>query len=161
MRHISKGGSIMKKTVFLILAAVIFILSSALPSQADGRGGHGGFHVRSSIWFGPGWWGPWGYPYYYDPYYPYSYPYYAEPSVVIEKQAPVYVQPNRQQEESDYWYFCTKPQGYYPYIKRCPVGWLKVVPSAPSDRDSNDAESSQHEQRSKNAPPSTSNEKRY
>ena len=142
----------MKKSVFLILAAVIFILSSALPIQADGRGGHGGHgghvghgghgghgggHFRSSIWFGPGWWGPWGYPYYYDPYYPYhpySYPYYGEPSVVIEKQAPVYVQPNRQQEESDYWYFCTKPQGYYPYIKRCPGGWLKVVPSAPQDR---------------------------
>ena len=79
----------MKKSVFLILAAVIFILSSALPIQADGRGGHGGHggqgghvghgghgghgggHFRSSIWFGPGWWGPWGYPYYYDPYYPY------------------------------------------------------------------------------------------
>ena len=146
----------MKKTVFLILAAVILVLSSALPSQADGRGGHGGFSFRSSIWVGPGWWGPWGYPYSY-PYYPY----YAEPPVVIEKQAPVYVQPNRQQEESDYWYFCPKPQGYYPYIKRCPSGWLKVVPSAPSDRDSNDAESSHREQRSKNAPPSTSSEKRY
>ena len=146
----------MNKSFCLILVAVILILSSALPSQADWHGGHGGFSFRSSIWVGPGWWGPWGYPYSY-PYYPY----YAEPPVVIEKQAPVYVQPNRQQEESDYWYFCTKPQGYYPYIKRCPGGWLKVVPSSPSDGDSNDAESSQREQRSKNAPPSTSNEKRY
>jgi hypothetical protein len=42
----------MKKTVFLILAAVILVLSSALPSQADGRGGHGGFVFRSSIWVG-------------------------------------------------------------------------------------------------------------
>lgn len=155
----------MKKTVFLILAAVIFILSSALPSQADGRGGHGGFHVRSSIWFGPGWWGPWGYPYYYDPYYPYypySYPYYAEPSVVIEKQAPVYVQPNRQQEESDYWYFCTKPQGYYPYVKRCPSGWLKVVPSAPTERETNnDIESSQYDSHEKNSPPPAPNKERY
>jgi hypothetical protein len=146
----------MNKSFCLILVAVILILSSALPSQAEWHGGHGGFSFRGSIWVGPGWWGPWGYPYSY-PYYPY----YAESPVVIEKQAPVYVQPNRQQEESDYWYFCTKPQGYYPYIKRCPGGWLKVVPSAPSDRDSNDAESSQREQRSKNAPPSTSNEKRY
>ncbi len=146
----------MNKSFCLILVAVILILSSALPSQAEWHGGHGGFSFRGSIWVGPGWWGPWGYPYSY-PYYPY----YAESPVVIEKQASVYVQPNRQQEESDYWYFCTKPQGYYPYIKRCPGGWLKVVPSAPSDRDSNDAESSQREQRSKNAPPSTSNEKRY
>ena len=146
----------MNKSFCLILVAVILILSSALPSQADWHGGHGGFSFRGGIWVGPGWWGPWGYPYSY-PYYPY----YAEPPVVIEKQAPVYVQPNRQQEESDYWYFCPKPQGYYPYVKRCPSGWLKVVPSAPSDRDSNDAESSHLEQRSKNAPPSTSNEKRY
>ena len=149
----------MKKSVFLILAAVILILSSAMPSQADGRGWHGGHSggsFRGSIWVGPGWWGPWGYPYYY--------PYYAEPPVVIERQAPVYVQPNQRQEESDYWYFCTKPQGYYPYVKNCPSGWLKVVPSAPPDRESDDAESSQqdkHDQRSKNGPPASSNKERY
>jgi len=149
----------MKKSVCLILIAVFLILSSALPSQADGRGGHGGHgrvSFRGSIWVGPGWWGPWGYPYAY-PYYPYYYPYYAEPPVVIERQAPVYVQPNQQQEESDYWYYCTKPQGYYPYIKKCPGGWLKVVPSAPSDRETkNDTNSSQQKRPAKNAPPSDS-----
>jgi hypothetical protein len=146
----------MKRHVCLILVAVFLILSSALPSQADWRGGHGRVSVRGSIWVGPGWWGPWGYPYSY-PYYPYYYPYYAEPPVVIERQTPVYVQPNQQQEESDYWYYCTKPQGYYPYIKKCPGGWLKVVPSVPSDRGTkNDTESSQRDRPAKKAPPSDS-----
>ncbi len=92
--------------------------------------------------------------------YPY-YPYYDEPPLVIERQAPVYAQPNRQRDESDYWYFCTKPQGYYPYIKRCPGGWLKVVPSAPSDSDFNDAESSQRDNRERNSQSPAPNKERY
>ena len=148
----------MNKSFCLILVAVILILASALPSQADGwggHGGHGGVSFRGSVWVGPGWWGPWGYPYYYDPYY-------AEPPVVIEKHAPVYVQPNRQQEASDYWYFCTKPQGYYPYIKRCPSGWLKVVPSAPTEHETNnDIESSQHDSHEKNSPSPSPSRERY
>ena len=138
----------MKKGVWLILVAVILVIASALPSQADWRGGHGGSHFRGGIWIGPGWWGP--------PYYPYYYPYYAEPPVIIERQAPVYVQPNQQQEQ-DYWYYCTKPQGYYPYIKKCTGGWLKVVPSAPSDSETrNDTKSSQHNRPAKNTPQSDS-----
>ncbi len=116
----------MKKSACLILFAVMLILSSAIPGHA---GGH--YSFRGSVWIGPGWWGP-PYPYYY-PYYPY----YSEPPAVIERQAPAYVQPNDQKPEQSYWYYCTKPQGYYPYIKKCPGGWLKVVPSAPSDRDAN------------------------
>jgi hypothetical protein len=103
----------------------------------DGRGGgdwhgggdhHGGGDWHGSIWIGPGWggWGGWGTPYYpyYDPYYPY----YRETPAVIQQQPPVYVQP-----EEQYWYFCRNPEGYYPYIKKCPGGWLKVVPPVPPD----------------------------
>ncbi len=61
--------------------------------------------------------GPW-YPYYY----------YAAPPVVIQQQPPVYVQAERQ--TSNYWYYCQNPQGYYPYVKECPGGWMKVVPEA-------------------------------
>ncbi len=56
------------------------------------------------------------------PSYPYAYP--APPPVVIEKQPPVYVQP----QEENYWYYCPDPQGYYPYIQECAGGWMKVVP---------------------------------
>lgn len=26
-----------------------------------------------------------------------------------------------------YWYYCKNPSGYYPYVKQCPSGWMKVV----------------------------------
>jgi hypothetical protein len=105
------------------------------------RGGHGGGgHFSGSVWIGPGWgWGSWwGWPYYY-PYYPYYsyYPYYGgyyypESPVVIEKQPRTYSEPE-QQEEEYYWYFCPDAKNYYPYVKKCPNGWLKVVPSSPPD----------------------------
>jgi hypothetical protein len=52
--------------------------------------------------------------------------------VVIQQQRPAYVQPAPQpEEETYYWYFCQESQGYYPYIKKCPGGWLKVIPPQP------------------------------
>ncbi|MFA7268763.1 MAG: hypothetical protein WC073_05425 [Sterolibacterium sp.] len=30
-----------------------------------------------------------------------------------------------------WWYFCKKPAGYYPYVKECPNGWEKVSPTPP------------------------------
>ena len=38
------------------------------------------------------------------------------------------------QDQDSYWYYCENPQGYYPYVKSCPGGWMKVVPeTAPPD----------------------------
>ncbi len=62
--------------------------------------------------------------YSYYPYYPYNY--YEAPPVVIQQQAPVYVQGDP--EPSSYWYYCQNSQTYYPYVKECPGGWMKVVP---------------------------------
>ncbi len=124
----------MKKIVILLvltLSIFTLLLATTVPGYAHER-----FVFRGGVWIGPGWgwgpgWGPWWgptpYPYYYDPYYP-------APPVVIQQQPPVYVQPAPQPEEQNYWYFCTKPEGYYPYIKQCPGGWKKVIPpSAPPD----------------------------
>lgn len=113
----------MKKGICLAFTVLILVFASALPAHArDGHErGHGGFVFRGGVWIGP--WGPWWGP----PYYPY-YPYYPEPPV--QEQPPVYVQPPAQSEEEQYyWYYCTNPQGYYPYVKECPNGWMKVVPS--------------------------------
>ncbi|HTZ18896.1 MAG TPA: hypothetical protein VMB78_10705 [Dissulfurispiraceae bacterium] len=134
----------MKKVflLILILGAVTMLLSGTLLCNADARDGgwrgHGGGHAwgHGHGW-GWGWgvgWGPWWpayYPYY--PYYP-SYPYYPydpyyESSPVIIQQEPAYSDSASQQEEQSYWYFCTNPRGYYPYVKKCPGGWLRVVPS--------------------------------
>jgi hypothetical protein len=31
-----------------------------------------------------------------------------------------------------YWYYCTSPAGYYPYVQSCNQAWIPVVPqSAP------------------------------
>lgn len=80
-----------------------------------------------------------GYPYYYRPYYrPYYYGGYMQfpysPSViVVPSSPPVYIQqPSTTQSaptpETNYWYYCEEPAGYYPYVKKCPGGWIKVAP---------------------------------
>jgi len=82
---------------------------------------HGGGHFEGGVWIGPGW-GWW------DPfYYPYYYPYYDSPSVVVPEAPQEYIAPP--QEESGYWYYCKESNAYYPYVKVCPGGWLRVVPS--------------------------------
>ena len=108
----------MKRLVRISLTVIALLLASVLAGQAA--------HFHGGVWIGPGWWGP---PY---PYYSYPYPYYASPPVVIQQPAPeIYVQPAPQAEEPSYWYYCQDSKAYYPYVKQCPSGWMKVVPSPP------------------------------
>jgi hypothetical protein len=113
----------MKKVMSVgVLILMALLLLSPQPADAHGPGR---VHFGASLFVGPGhwwpgaWWGPgwWG-------------PRYLYPPPVVVRQAPVYVQPARPPEEPYYWYYCQKPQGYYPYIQRCPNGWMKVVPPA-------------------------------
>lgn len=120
----------MKKPIYLILFSILMLIVTInVPAYA--HGGHGGGHVVVGI--GPGWgwgwgwgggwgWGPWwGYP-------GYGYPYYPSQPVVIQQQQPVYDMQTPQRDEEYYWYFCPDSKNYYPYVKQCPNGWLKVVP---------------------------------
>ncbi len=50
------------------------------------------------------------------------------PPVYIQQQEVVQVQPQAQAQASNYWHYCRNPEGYYPYIKNCPGGWLQVAP---------------------------------
>ena len=120
----------MKKLIYMSLL-VLILLMTAVSGQAE-RHGHG---------WGPGW-GPvlglglglglWelSHPYYSGYYYP--------PPVVIQQQSPdVYIQSAPQfapapSPEPAYWYYCPDPQGYYPYVKQCLKGWMKVVPTPPA-----------------------------
>jgi hypothetical protein len=150
----------MKKTIFVIFGVLILLSVNTLPGSAAREGNHhrsgdsrwaghdrGPVHYRGvgyrhgprysyggSIWIGPGWLSPWwDYPYYSYPYYPY--PYYTAPPVVTQPQPQIYIEPAPQQEEESYWYYCPKSKGYYPYVKKCPEGWLRVVPSpVPQDK---------------------------
>ena len=122
----------MKKMAVIIMVIVLsFILFSNLASaQRHGSGHFGGWHSGGRGPRGYGWglrfyaypgWG-WPYPYYYS----YPYPSYLPPPEATE-QTPVYSEPEQQQPY--YWYYCQNPQGYYPYIRSCPGGWMQVKPN--------------------------------
>ena len=120
-----------------LLAVSIMMLSVGIDAQAHVRGGHfiGRNHSHPSFGFYL------GLPFYpgpYYPYYPYYYPYYppgimtvpSNPPAYIERGAPQSAQPLQQ----GYWYYCTNPEGYYPYVQECPSGWRQVDPIPPSPR---------------------------
>lgn len=124
----------MKKLICLVVAAVILAFAGTVPTYADwGHRGwhhHDGWHHRPwggvNFYWGLGGWYPWSpWP---------AYPYYRVPRVIIQsppvvvQQPPTYIAP--QQRKPYYWYYCQSPRGYYPYVKRCPGGWMKVVPDA-------------------------------
>jgi hypothetical protein len=135
----------MKKTIYALVLATLMVFMVPLSSYAAHPGAHGSVNIAlgHSGWRGhyAAWhghyghyrgWGPrfyWGgsivlgSPWY--PWYPYPYGYYAAPPSYVQPP-PVYVEP--QQPQQNYWYYCQDPQGYYPYVKNCPGGWMKVVP---------------------------------
>ena len=103
---------------------------------AQWRGGQWfhGYHDGRLGW----WWtvGPMFY-WYERPLYPYPDPYL--PSGVVAP--PTYVQQPELIPEAPpaamvapppatNWYYCAKPEGYYPYVTACPGGW-KIVPATP------------------------------
>lgn len=68
------------------------------------------------------------------PFYPWYYPPYYYPSaVVVAPAAPTtYVEAGTPvpPQRSSYWYYCEASKTYYPYVKECPAGWMRVVPQA-------------------------------
>lgn len=91
-----------------------------------GRYGYGGYGFGGfgGYGFGGYGWGGYGYPFYYPPYY------YYPPTVIVPTTPPVYIQQQVQpvQPQTGYWYYCQNPDGYYPYVRNCPGGWLQVAP---------------------------------
>lgn len=127
----------MQRIVKILLA--VALLAGAGGSYADGHHhhGHGGSRLHFGLVIGPTW-GPWyNYP-------PYPAPVYYPP-VVVERQptiyveqvptvppAPVPVAPAVNPQPVNYWYYCQAAQAYYPYVKQCPGGWVKVLPQPPA-----------------------------
>jgi hypothetical protein len=126
----------MRRSVSVMVLALALV-GFAQPSGAWGYGG----------WYGHGWYGHGGhssvviglgvplapfapyygygypYPYGYGYAYPYPVPYAYSPPAAVQS-GPVQMQ----QQDQSYWYYCQDPQGYYPYIRQCPSGWMQVVP---------------------------------
>ena len=116
----------MKRTLSIAVVLAATLLALGGPATAD-RGGHGHFghrgHAGVSVLVGPlwwesGWWGP----------YPYYYPYYRPTTIVVQPPPEIYLQQGESTDKQAYWYYCKEKEGYYPFIDRCPSGWLKIVP---------------------------------
>ena len=117
------------KYLILGLIAALLTLGGAAPSYAGGGhgGGHrGGHHWRGHHSGGHHWSG------HHASFFLDTTPlllYWLRYPALRGERAPVaateYVQ------QTDYWYYCTDPQGYYPYVRECPQGWMQVVPSSP------------------------------
>jgi hypothetical protein len=111
--------SIVKKSRFVV--GLVLLWAAALSGASWAHDRHRGPRVGVFIGapLGYYWYGP-------PPYYYYPPPVIVrpEPQVYIEKAAPVPAPQAR-----SYWHYCTSPQGYYPYVKDCPGGWLQVVPT--------------------------------
>jgi hypothetical protein len=122
--------------------------------NGGGHGGswHGGYYGHGGYWHG-GWYGPslgfyFGAPWYwggwpygvYDPY-PYGYGYsysYAPAPAYQAPEATFYVTPAPAatppaDAPTNYWYYCTNPAGYYPYVQNCTKAWMQVVPQGASN----------------------------
>lgn len=122
--------------------ALLLVAGVATPEEAWADRGRGSRHhshaPRVGVHIGiPLYWN-WPSPYYgyalpYPP--PYAYPpYYSYPPVVRESAPPVYIERGDERADEDtasaqgYWYYCDRPEGYYPYVRECPGGWERVAP---------------------------------
>lgn len=140
-----------KSTLLLLL----LLLGTMTASIARADHGHGGFRGGFRGFHGPHvgvFIDPWpllfpfaAYPY---GYYPYgAYPYVAYPPAVVTQQAAptVYMeqgtsepaqgnipQYNQSASPSNDWYYCRKPEGYYPYVRNCQDGWQRVPAQPPT-----------------------------
>lgn len=140
-----------KRRVWSVLLLGMFVtgMSGMAIAGHGGRGGHGGHrghgNVGVRIVVDPFLFAPRYYPrpYYYPSYHyaPYHYaPYYYPPAVVtVPATPPVYIERDEDAgpapRASASWYYCTDPQGYYPYVEQCPGGWQAVAPHPPAPPD--------------------------
>lgn len=151
----------MIKNLFVMVTAALLLVGSQVWAGPPHRGGHfddGGYHVggghyRGSYYGGNyrGWGGYWrpgigiyygapgfsfgyglgyGYPYTYAPLLINAEP---TPQVLIQRD-PSIDDTGPIDQPTSYWYYCTQPAGYFPYVQNCSQPWMKVVPQIPSDQ---------------------------
>lgn len=123
-------------------AIALMVVMVAVTGQVAWAHGHSRFSIGGFGYYGPGSYGSYGYGGYgigrygfggYGyPYYYYHSPLYSYPqTIIVPTTPPVYIQ--RQdaqlaQPQANYWYYCRDADGYYPYVRDCPGGWMQVAP---------------------------------
>ncbi len=56
------------------------------------------------------------------------------PIVAVPSSPAVYIEQGSGQtaaQQAFFWYYCSSPEGYYPYVKDCPQRWQRVAPQPP------------------------------
>jgi hypothetical protein len=107
--------------------------SGVVVTPAAWRGGWWGPRFRGGVFFGPS--------IGFGVYSPLWVPppvYYAPPRVVVQQgyvappasYAPPAAGYSPQADDGSYWYYCSNPQGYYPYVRQCTGQW-ETVPATP------------------------------
>jgi len=104
------------------------------------RGWHGGYRgPRVGVYYGPGL--GYGIPYTYAYPYPIGYPFAFAPLVINTtpitqtyiQQEPIADAAIQPAPAVNYWYYCTQPAGYFPYVQNCSQPWMKVIPPSPAN----------------------------
>jgi hypothetical protein len=86
---------------------------------------------RAGVYIGaPAYWGGWPYSWGAGYAVPYVLPYAAAP-LVVATAPQVIVQSAPPAGADSFWYYCTQPAGYFPYVQSCSQQWMKVVPQVP------------------------------
>ncbi len=122
----------MKKLKLICLTIVLLGLMTNGSVWSHGRYNAHRLNFGLNLGYDPFYYGSFGYrdPFFYPPYYAYP------PTVVMPSAPSVYIQQQETvppvQPQIQYWYYCQNPDGYYPYVKQCPGGWLQVVPQPPA-----------------------------
>jgi len=123
------------KSLFIatVICSVAISPAWADPPRGYQGGGHGGYRGGGH---GDGWWGALGLALFGTAVFlaatappPPSHPapvYFQQPTVITQAAPqPALV------SEQNWWYYCSQPAGYYPYVKACPTGWTRVSPIPP------------------------------
>lgn len=132
-REYMKRIPIMKSIKTILLASLIlagaFGTSAAQAHPGHFYGPRVGIYIDPWVAFYP--WAAYPYPYGYgySGYAPVIVAQPAAPTVYIEQAqqtAPAQSAQSNQEAQSSDWYYCRKPQGYYPYVRNCSQAWERV-----------------------------------
>jgi hypothetical protein len=109
----------MKKTGIFALALALFCMTSSDVFARHGHhhGRYGGSRTYTSVGFmfdmtpRHSWYGP------------------SVVAVPVAIESTRYIQRSADDSPTQqYWYYCTAPQGYYPWVRECQGSWVRVIP---------------------------------